>query len=86
VLYGNPFEAPPDYDYARLPIDALDLNGASQGRLGVERANPAFEPPPDTRSFSAKHPEVVAVALAAAALALGGVGLVALRSRLRAAS
>jgi hypothetical protein len=81
LLYGNPAEPAPSYDYAALPIDALGLDRAGVGRLGAERANPAFAPPPDTRSFSAKHPETVAVALALAALALGGVGLLALRSR-----
>jgi hypothetical protein len=86
VLYGNPSEAPPDYDYARLPINALGLSAGREGKLGAERPNPSFEPPPDTRSFTAKHPGLIAAALALAAVALGGVGLVALRSRPRAAS
>lgn len=81
VLYGNPSESPPDYDFGRLPIDGLALGAVHEGKLGPERSNRAFEPPPDTRSFSAKHPELIAAALALAALALGGVGLVALRSR-----
>jgi hypothetical protein len=86
VLYGNPREGTPDYDYARLPVDVLELSGAAEGRLGEERMNSRYEPPPDTRSFSARYPGVVAAALALAALALGGVGLVALRSRPRTAN
>jgi len=81
LLYGSPGEAAPSYDYASFPVDALELDRVGAARLGPERANPGFEPAPDTRSFSAKHPETVAVALALAALALGGVGLLALRSR-----
>jgi hypothetical protein len=86
VLYGNPREGAPEYDYARLPVDVLELSGEAEGRLGEERMNPRYEPHPDTRSFSARHPGVVAAALALAALALGGVGLVALRSRPRTAN
>jgi hypothetical protein len=86
VLYGNPSEPPPDYDYARLPTHALAVPAVREGRLGAERPNSSFEPPPDTRSFTAKHPGLIAAALALAALALGGVGLVALRSRPRAAT
>ncbi len=50
-------------------------------RLGAERANASYEPPPDTRSFTARHPAVVMAAPAFAALALGGVGMLALRKR-----
>jgi hypothetical protein len=81
LLYGNPTERAPSYDYARLPASALGLHHAVTGRLEAERPNPEYEPPADTRSFSARHPGTVAVALALAALALGGVGLLALRSR-----
>jgi hypothetical protein len=81
LLYGNPSEAAPDYDYSRIPTDALGLNRVVTGRLGAEHPNPEYQPPPDTRSFSAKHPATIAAALALAALALGGVGLLVLRSR-----
>jgi hypothetical protein len=81
LLYGNPAEVAPDYDYARLPAEVLGLDRAFTARLSAEHQNPEYEPPPDTRSFSARHPETIAAALALAALALGGVGLLALRSR-----
>jgi hypothetical protein len=81
VYYGNSSVNAPDYDFARLPISALGTAHAVPGRLGSERANPSFEPPPDTRSFAARNPGVVTGALALAALALGAVGLLALRKR-----
>jgi hypothetical protein len=81
LLYGNPGDGAPSYDFARLPVRALGLDHAVSGRLGTERSNPAYEPPPDTRSFAARHPGTVVAALALAALALGAVGLLALRSR-----
>jgi hypothetical protein len=81
LLYGNRADGPPSYDFARLPVRALELDHAVSGRLGTERSNPVYEPPPDTRSFAARHPRTVVAALAVAALALGAVGLLALRSR-----
>lgn len=79
AYYGDTSARPPSYDIARLPVSALGVERASTGRLGPERQNPAFVPPPDTRSFVARNPGVVTAALALAALALGAVGLLALR-------
>jgi hypothetical protein len=81
AYYGNSSVNAPDYDFARLPMSALGIAHAVPGRLGPERENPTFEPPPDTRSFAAQNPGVVTAALALAALALGAVGLLALRKR-----
>jgi hypothetical protein len=81
VYYGDPRATAPSYDFARLPTSALGVDHAVPGRLGIERENPAFEPPPDTRSFATRNPELVTAALALAALALGAVGLLALRKR-----
>jgi hypothetical protein len=82
VLYGNRGVLAPAYDFARVPATALALERA-KGELGVERANPAFERPSDTRSFVARNPGLKAAALAIAALALSAAGLLALRSRVR---
>jgi hypothetical protein len=79
--YGSSRANAPNYDFARLPASALGVKRAVLGRLGSERENPAFEPPRDTRSFTARNPELVTAALALAALALGAVGLLALRKR-----
>lgn len=81
VYYGSPRASAPSYDFARLPAAAVGADGAVRGRLGPERENPAFEPPPDTRSFTARNPRLVTAALAVAALALGAVGLLVLRGR-----
>lgn len=82
AYYGDSRANAPNYDFARLPTSALGVERAMHGRLGPERENPAFEPPPDTRSFTARNPGVVTGALALSALALGAVGLLALRKRL----
>ena len=81
VYYGSPRANAPSYDFARLPASSLGVTHAVRGRLESERENPAFEPPPDTRSFTARNPGLVTAALALAALALGAVGLLALRKR-----
>jgi len=81
VYYGSAHANAPSYDFARLPTVALGDDRAVQGRLGPERENPAFEPPPDTRSFATRNPGLVTGALAFAALALSAVGVLALRKR-----
>ncbi|HEX6665817.1 MAG TPA: hypothetical protein VF081_04420 [Solirubrobacterales bacterium] len=81
AYYGSPLANAPSYDLARLPADALGLERVVRGQLGPEHENTAFEPPPDTRSFAARNPELVTGSLALAALAVGAVGLLALRKR-----
>jgi len=81
LLYGDPASRSPSYDFARLPRAELALGRARPGRLGREASNPLFEPPPDTRSFSAKHPAVVAAVLALAAVVVAFGGFLALRRR-----
>lgn len=81
LYYGSPRASAPSYDFARLPTSTLGVKQAVRGRLGPERENPAFEPPPDTRSFAARNPGLLTGALALAALAVGAVGLLALGKR-----
>jgi hypothetical protein len=80
VRYGGPSVAAPRYEFARLsaarPSEILDPS-----RLGPERLNPAFVPPADTRSFVDRHDWLVQLAIVFAALAVGAVGLFALRRR-----
>lgn len=77
VLYGGR-TARPEYDFAEQP----EVPGKPQYvALGPERANEAFEAPPDTRSFGERHPGLVEVALALAAAMLVAGGLLALRRR-----
>jgi hypothetical protein len=81
LYYGDPRAQAPVYDFARIPADALGAERAVRGRLGPESPTPSFEPPPDTRPFAARNPGLVTAALVLAALALGAVGLLALRRR-----
>ena len=81
VYYGSPRANAPNYDFARLPASARGIARGALGRLGPERVTPAFEPPPDTRSFTTRNPGLVTGALALAALALSAVGVLALRKR-----
>ena len=77
MLYGNSLAGPPSYDFARLPPPKR----MERGTLGREQRNAAFEPPPDTRSFAARHSRVVTAALVVAALAVAFAGVLALRRR-----
>ena len=79
LLYGSVRARAPRYEFARLPF-AQDTRTV-RGVLGPERVNALFEPPPDTRLFAERHDWVVELALALAAVAVGGVGLLALRRR-----
>lgn len=81
LLYGDPLARPPEYDFALLPRSELDLARARTGRLGPETLNAAFEPRPDTRSYAARHRELVSGALAVAAFAVALGGVLALRRR-----
>jgi hypothetical protein len=79
ILYGNPLAGAPEYDFARLPPGALGLDKAVPAQLSPERLNRAYVPPLDTRSFTARHPALVTVALVLAGLALAVGGFIALR-------
>jgi Protein of unknown function (DUF3999) len=77
MLYGDSRSGSPSYDFARLPPPKR----MERGTLGREQRNAAFEPPPDTRSFAARHSGVVTAALVLAALAAAAAGGLALRRR-----
>jgi hypothetical protein len=79
VLYGEPAARAPVYDFARLPVPKP--TELAFGSVGPEQRNAFFQPPPDTRSFAAKHSGVVTAALALAALAVALGGVLALRRR-----
>lgn len=81
VHYGDSIARPPSYDFARLPASAIAVKRAVPGKLGPERRTTGFEPPPDTRSFTARNPGLITAALVLAAVSLGAVGLFTLRRR-----
>ena len=81
LLYGNPSLVAPQYDFAEAPIESIDVESAAEATLGAEELNPSWEPPEDTRSFSARHPAVIPVVLAIAAVVLFFGAFLALRRR-----
>lgn len=74
LYYGDAALAAPVYDYATLFV--LEKNPVA-ARLGTEVANPAYQPRPDARPFTERHPALLWVALLAVIALLG---IVALRS------
>jgi hypothetical protein len=78
LFYGNPGLGAPEYDFAQAP---LDPDSAADATLGREALNPDWEAPEDTRSFTARHPQVIKAALALAAAVLLFGAFLALRRR-----
>jgi hypothetical protein len=74
LFYGDPALASPVYDYASLFVLAQN---AATAQLGSETANPAYQPRPDERPFTEKHPTLLWVALI---LVIALLGAVAFRS------
>ncbi len=72
LFYGDPALAAPRYDY--VTFFALQAD-ASQIAAGPEQPNPAYQPRPDERPFTEKHPALLWVALAAAISLLGAIAL-----------
>ena len=77
LLYGAPTAAAPQYEFARLPL-AADTP-LVRGRLGRERANPAFAQP--RPSFGERHGWIANAALATAAVAVGVAAFLVFRRR-----
>ncbi len=74
LFYGDPALSSPSYDYAKLFTPQAN---ATQVSAGPEQLNAAYQPRPDTRPFTEKHPALLWVALAAV---ISLLGLIALRS------
>jgi hypothetical protein len=72
LYYGDAALSTPRYDYARL--FALQSDPA-KAALGVELANAAFEPRPDERAFTERHPALLWSALVLVILLLGSIAL-----------
>ena len=72
LYYGDPALTAPHYDYAKLFTPQAD---ASLAAMGTEQPNPAYQPRPDERPFTEKHPALLWVALIAVVALLGGLAL-----------
>jgi hypothetical protein len=74
LFYGDLALASPVYDYASLfVLEQSPINA----QLGSETANPAYQPRPDERPFTEKHPTLLWVALI---LVIALLGAIAFRS------
>ena len=72
LLYGDPALEAPHYDYEQLiSVEA----SAAQITAGPEVLNPAYQPRPDDRPFTEKHPVLLWVALGAVIALLGAIAL-----------
>ena len=74
LFYGDSALTAPVYDYAALFVLQKDAVAA---QLGAEIANPVYQPRPDERPFTEKHPTLLWVALV---LVIALLGAVAFRS------
>ena len=70
LYYGDPALAAPRYDYAKLFAPQPD---AAQAALGPEQRNSIFQPRPDDRPFTEKHPVLLWVVLALVIVLLGAI-------------
>ncbi len=74
LFYGDLALGSPRYDYATLFVPQA---GAPRITAGAEELNPAYQPRPDERPFTEKHPVLLWVALA---VVIALLGVIALRS------
>jgi hypothetical protein len=72
LYYGDAALSAPRYDYATLFTPQSD---ASKAALGAELANAAFEPRPDERAFTERHPALLWAVLVLVILLLGAIAL-----------
>lgn len=79
LFYGDSALTAPRYDYATLFVRQADTLAAT---TGPEQANLHYQPRPDARPFTEKHPAMLSVALV---LVIGLLGWIAWRSQGRAA-
>lgn len=70
LAYGDPALSAPRYDYATLFAPQAN---AAQIAAGPEQPNPAWQPRPDDRPFTERHPALLWVALAAVIALLGAI-------------
>jgi hypothetical protein len=72
LYYGDSVLAAPQYDYAALFVPAAN---ASAAQLGAETTSPAYQPRPDERPFTEKHPALLWIALILVMVLLGAVAI-----------
>jgi hypothetical protein len=76
LYYGDRSLAAPRYDYATLFALQADAAIAAMGR---EAGNAAYQPRPDERAFTERHPALLWVALVLVIVLLGGIAFGSLK-------
>ena len=72
LYYGDSALEAPQYDYGRLFAAARN---PAMATLGAEIANAAYQPRPDERPFTEKHPALLWAALIVVIALLGAVAM-----------
>jgi hypothetical protein len=72
LFYGDAALAVPRYDYATLFVAQKD---AAKVTVGAEQLNAAYEPRPDQRPFTERHPALLWIVLVVVIAVLGAVAL-----------
>ena len=72
LFYGDPALAAPRYDYATLFVPEAN---AALATLGLEQNNPQYQPRPDGRPFTERHPALLWLALILVVVVLGAVAV-----------
>jgi hypothetical protein len=72
LAYGDPALAAPRYDYATLFAPKAN---SSQFTVGPEQPNPAYQPRPDDRPFTERHPALLWATMTAVIALLGTIAL-----------
>ena len=83
VYYGDPALPSPRYDIGQFLV--IKLTNAARLTAGPEQPNPQFQPRPDDRPFTERHPILLWIALAVVILLLGVIALRSVRSQTPAA-
>jgi hypothetical protein len=76
LYYGDPSLSAPRYDYAELFTTLVNAQvNATRIEAGPEELNPIYQPRPDGRPFTEKHPALLWAALLAVIATLGAIAL-----------
>ncbi len=72
LYYGDPALAAPNYDYAKL---FMPQSNAARATAGPEQLNPKYQPRPDERPFTERHPALLWLVLALVVVLLAAIAL-----------
>lgn len=79
IYYGDPALSSPRYDIGQFLV--IKPTNAARLTTGPEQPNPQFQPRPDDRPFTERHPALLWIALALVILLLGAIAFRSARSQ-----